>query len=128
MAHRDIKPSSILVYDDNSSSGMKAKITNFGLAIDFDRVKLFNHGTKEFQSAVNYDASELRRSLQGEYNSHRKAPTEKETISGDTWKLGAVWVELVKYLLLGSQGGREFSEFVTVTEGILESVTFPRRW
>lgn len=75
MAHRDIKLSSILVYHDSSSSGLKAKITDFGLAIGFDRVKLFNPGTKELQSAVNHNAPELRRRNCEEVFRERQQPT-----------------------------------------------------
>jgi serine/threonine protein kinase len=126
MVHRDIKPSNILVYDDLSLSGPKAKITDFGLAIDFEHVKVFNPGTKELQSAVDYDAPELRRRLQGEDSGQRKPPTEKESSSGDIWKLGAVWVELVTYLILGSHGVSDFRKFITVTEGNLKSDTLTR--
>jgi serine/threonine protein kinase len=104
----------------------KAKITDFGLAIDFEHVKVFNPGTKELQSAVDYDAPELRRRLQGEDSGQRKPPTEKESSSGDIWKLGAVWVELVTYLILGSHGVSDFRKFITVTEGNLKSDTLTR--
>jgi serine/threonine protein kinase len=126
MVHRDIKPSNILVYDDSSLSGLKAKITDFGLAIDFERVKVFNPGTKELQSAVDYDAPELRRRLRGKDSSQKKPPNEKEISSGDIWKLGAVWVELVTYLILGSHGVNDFRKFITVTEGNLRSDTLAR--
>jgi serine/threonine protein kinase len=125
-AHRDIKPSNILLYDDRGASRLKAKIADFGIAINLDGAALHTPGTMEYLSAVNYAAPEMRKALQTTNVSQKKPPNPQELTSGDIWKLGAVWVELLTYLLSGGQGVENFRDSITVKEGNLTSDALTR--
>ncbi|XPS99137.1 Non-specific serine/threonine protein kinase [Ascochyta lentis] len=125
-AHRDIKPFNILLYDDESSSCLKAKITDFGIAINLNGVALHTPGTMEYLSAINYAAPELRKALQITEAGQMKIPSAQDLTTGDIWKLGAVFVELLTYLLSGCQGVEDFRDSITVKETNLTSDAFTR--
>jgi len=125
-AHRDIKPSNILLYDDPVTSRLKAKIADFGLAISLDGVALHTPGTLEYRSAINYAAPEVRKALNASEVGRRTLPSPSELTSGDIWKLGAVFVELLTFLLLGAKGVKRFRDSITVHEANLTSDSLTR--
>jgi serine/threonine protein kinase len=121
--HRDIKPSNILVYLHWSGSYLEAKIADFGLAMDLHNATVFTLGTKEAQSAISYDAPEIRGYAKDLDIDPAKIPAPDQLLKGEIWKLGAVFTELLTFLLLGSRGVKQFRNFITSTYKSIDSDT-----
>lgn len=94
IAQRDIRPSNVLIFEDQATSRLKLKMADFGIAIDLDGVP------------------EMRRIRLG--TSWRGVPNEEDLKSRDIYKLGGVFVELLTFLVLGVKGMQTFRDFVTV--------------
>lgn len=127
-AHRDLKSSNILLYEDPETSDLIAKIADFGLAVHLQDAKSWASGTKESQSALKYGAPEMRKyqdqiaqppsapapastRAQGDH-----LPKPEELRAADVWTLGCVFAEVLSFLVLGPTGGREFRNAITTTK------------
>ena len=122
--HSDIKPSNILLYEGHgSSSTIVAKITDFGLAVDLQTKRSWRLGTKEARSWLQYDAPEMRDYFGSDQRRFSETgalesiadPTSEELKSGDVWKLGSVFVEMLSFLVKGKTGVLKFREYITTT-------------
>ncbi|EME39022.1 hypothetical protein DOTSEDRAFT_39202 [Dothistroma septosporum NZE10] len=126
-AHRDLKPSNILLFTLGNTSYLSAKIADFGISCGLDGVKSHTRGTLEYRSALNYDAPEIRRAAsQALHDEALKADepyalTPEELLKGDIWKLGAVFVELLTFLVYGSAGVGDFRDFITTDDGTIKT-------
>lgn len=114
-AHRDIKPSNILLYDDQGHPYLRAKIADFGLAMNLDGATTYSLGTIEARSAWKYDAPEIRKWAEELGVNPSWIPGPQDLVKGDIWKLGAVFAELLTFLILGSKGVKDFRNFITTT-------------
>jgi serine/threonine protein kinase len=115
-AHRDIKSSNVLLYENDGSGILRAKIADFGHATNLKGLLSWGPGTAETKSALVYDATEIRK--------HATDSGEKgaegilnpvDLLRDDIWKLGSLFIELLNFLLFGSQGQRDFRKFITKT-------------
>ena len=133
-AHRDIKPSNILLYEATTRPKLVAKIADFGLAVTYENFKSWEPGTAEADSAWKYDAPEVRA-----FATEQSGPTHpfqtplpnkasflepniqallpKQLQRADIWKLGAVFTELLTFLVQGENGVTKFRNFIFVTQG-----------
>ena len=130
IAHSDIKPSNVLLYGPHGSPPkITAKLTDFGLAVDLTTRLTWQLGSKAAQSAWQYDAPEIRAAFNMSRNSSSHAkPTEvahelnaEQLMSGDVWKLGSVFVEMLTFLVEGLHSTIRFRKFITTTVGELTS-------
>jgi serine/threonine protein kinase len=119
IAHNDIKPSNVFLYRDDNTQRLLAKITDFGLAVGAKGEPKFESGIAEARSAFKYDAPEIRNRLR---NTKSEIPTTfSDLLTGDIWKLAAVFTELLSHLVLKTNGVDLFRDFVTTTDGQFES-------
>lgn len=131
MAHRDIKPSNILIYAEPASKGgILLKLTDFGLSVDLSKARTWEAGSVARQSAWRYDSPEVRKASP---NLGSKAPgtesfpipSDSDLLANDIWKLGCVFTEMVAFLVCGgSQGVKEFRDYITTSEDRVESDVF----
>lgn len=79
-------------------------------------MRTFTPGTRESHSAWEYDAPEIRKLSTADGESTRN-PTREELLRGEVWKLGAVFVELLTFLTLGTRGLLTFRKRITTSKG-----------
>ncbi|PVH76106.1 kinase-like protein [Cadophora sp. DSE1049] len=120
IAHRDIKPSNVLLYQDSSPSRLTAKIADFGLAVGTQDNPKFEVGSVDAKSALKYADPEMRTRSSGPETS-QNPPTREELWKADIWTLGAVYTEMLSYLVRGPTGVTEFRNFITTTKNNLTS-------
>lgn len=125
IAHTDLKPSNILLYETNSVPPLVAKIADFGLAVELQKTRTWTLGTIESKSAWKYDAPEVRAHMERIQTSHGKdsyealqfdLPDADQLKRADIWKLGAVFTELSTFLVLGARGVSDFRKSITTTQ------------
>lgn len=118
MAYREVKPSNVLLYK-NIDNILITKITDFGIAADLEAAVVWQPGTIRAKSTQRYDVPEVRKLS---YNI--EAPrwlTPQQLQKNDTWKLGAVFLELLTCLVCGRRGITEFWNHITTTYNHLTS-------
>ncbi len=130
IVHSDIKPSNVLLYGPyGNPPTISAKLTDFGLAVDLKTRLTWQLGSKEAQSAWQYDAPEIRSAFRkGRDSSSHTEPTTvarelsaKKLMGGDVWKLGSVFIEMLTFLIEGLHSITRFRMFITTTVGDLTS-------
>ena len=121
LLHTDIKPTNILLYLHPSGSHLEAKIADFGLAKNLKNAIIFNRGSVEAQSAMKYDAPEVRMLAKELAVEPSKPLPPGPLLKGEIWKLGEVFVDLLTFLLEGSQGVKAFRARITRTDGRIDS-------
>ncbi|ERF75939.1 hypothetical protein EPUS_01305 [Endocarpon pusillum Z07020] len=118
-------PSNILLYEGSGVPPIIVKLTDFGLAVALQTKLSWRLGTQEAQSAWQYDAPEIREDQSSFWKTYasRKTlqPTSEELKSGDVWKLGSVFIELLSFLVKGDTGVLQFRKFITTTHNELTS-------
>lgn len=122
-AHRDIKPSNVLLYDEPESGLLRARITDFGLAINLRRAVSWNLGTAKPKFVWSYDTPKIRTNVTTPTAERLEMPSPEELLKADIWKLGALFTELLTFLLLKSRGHGKFRKFITTTVDRMTSDT-----
>lgn len=118
VAHQDIKPSNILIYQETSQQPPSLKLTDFGISINLQDVSVRELGTIESRTAWAYDAPEARAKFKENIVQSSgityAVSNARELIANDIWKLGCVFLELESFLVRGGPSGvREFRDFIT---------------
>lgn len=91
MAHRNIRPSNILIYQNRSNDNLTLKLADFGLSVVLD--KALSLGIKT--------------------SSTGPTRTPSDVFASDIFSLGCVFVELESFLAHGGIGGlKKFRDFV----------------
>ena len=100
-----------------------AKLTDFGLAVDLKTRLTWQLGSKEAQSAWQYDAPEIRNAFQEDQDFHSRTEpirmshklSAEQLMGGDVWKLGSVFIEMLTFLVEGLHSTIHFRRFITIT-------------
>ena len=115
-AHGDLKPSNILIYETGARPALQAKIADFGMAVDLNRLNTWPSSTVGPGLAPRYyNAPEvLSKRVAAKATEKRpgpvatKRPTRPELCLADVRSLGCVFAELVTFLIGGSTQVRAF--------------------
>ena len=89
--------------------------------MSLDGVRTFNLGTSEAKSAVKYDALEMRRIVSDLVVDAMAIPSAVDLLRGDVWKLGAVFVEMLTFLVWGTAWVHGFRTFLIPKTGRIRS-------
>ncbi|KXH67348.1 serine/threonine protein kinase, partial [Colletotrichum salicis] len=121
----DIKPSNILIYQDNATGTLVLKLTDFGLAIKLTNALTWKEGSVAAMSARHYDAPEVRLAYtRSQENGFQELPLPRQILFDDIWKLGYVLIELAVFIIGGSVGVTEFRDVITTETGNISSDSF----
>ena len=124
ISHSDIKPSNILLYGPyKDPPAIVAKLADFGLAVDLNTRLTWQLGSREARSAWQYDPPEIRNAFKDRGNPDSQTKITgvthgldaKQLMSGDVWKLGSVFVEMLTFLVDGHSSVHKFRKFITTT-------------
>ena len=127
-AHRDLKSSNILLFRDTKKPGFITKVADFGLAVNMQDAKTWASGTTESPSALKYGAPEMRK-YEDPTSQLPSAPAPASTMlsdadfaqpeelrAADVWALGCIFVQMLSFLVLGSEWQCEFRNAITTTK------------
>ncbi|CZR59541.1 uncharacterized protein PAC_09435 [Phialocephala subalpina] len=130
IAHTDLKPSNVLLYETGGIPPLVTKIADFGLAVELRATTTWTLGTVEAKSAWKYDPPEVRAYVERNQSSGAGGSIEhnngelsraEQLKRADIWKLGAVSTELSTFLVLGAKGVSDFRQQITTTRENLTS-------
>ena len=127
-AHRDLKSSNILVYENPETQSLTTKITDFGLAVNLQNAHSWAAGTSESQSALRLGAPEMRKYVDPLSQPPSAlapastrlpdvlSPQPEELRAADVWTLGCIFVQMLSFLVHGIDGERRLRAAITTTE------------
>jgi serine/threonine protein kinase len=124
IAHTDLKPSNILLYETGGVPPLVCKIADFGLAVDLQKTNTWTLESQEAKSAWKYDPPEVRAKTSGTKGATFMEDTvvsAKQYKCADIWKLGAVFTELSTFLVFGSRGVTNFRQSITTSRDNITS-------
>ncbi|KAI0445157.1 kinase-like domain-containing protein [Xylaria telfairii] len=130
MAHRDIKPSDILIYEEECG-GLTLKIAEFGFSISLHEPSPHTTNPLPFSCFCatsifhrKFSANNLDEFIINELDEPYEIFRRKQFLY-DIWGLGCVFTELLSYLVAGgSNGVTLFRNHITTTEDNISSDSF----